>query len=130
MGMVMAPAMNTATAGVKPQDAGVAAALVSTMQQVGGSVGTAVLSTITATVTANYLTTHARSAGLVAAAATHGYVTAFAIGSGLFAVGAVMGATLFPSKTQLNEMRAAAAVAPPIPQPVEDVLTEVAVGEV
>ncbi len=39
MGMVMAPSMNTATAGVQPQDSGVAAALVSTMQQVGGWVG-------------------------------------------------------------------------------------------
>ncbi|HKC28347.1 MAG TPA: DHA2 family efflux MFS transporter permease subunit, partial [Jatrophihabitans sp.] len=48
MGMVMAPSMNTATAGVQPQDSGVAAALVSTMQQVGGSIGTAVLSTIAA----------------------------------------------------------------------------------
>ena len=39
MGMVMAPSMNTATAGVLPQDSGVAAALVSTMQQVGGADG-------------------------------------------------------------------------------------------
>ena len=54
MGMVMAPSMNTATAGVQPQDSGVAAALVSTMQQVGGSIGTAVLSTIAASATTSY----------------------------------------------------------------------------
>src|SRR6202012_4134102 len=89
MGMVMAPSMNTATAGVKPQDAGVAAALVSTMQQVGGSIGTAVLSTITATVTTNYLASHHTGSKVSQIAATHGYVTAFAIGSGLFGAGAI-----------------------------------------
>ena len=39
-GMVFAPAINTATAGVRRQDSGVASALVNTMQQVGGSIGT------------------------------------------------------------------------------------------
>ncbi len=108
MGMVMSPAMNTATAGVKPQDAGVAAALVSTMQQVGGSIGTAVLSTITASVTTSYLVDHHTGANAVHVAATHGYVVAFAIGAGLFVVGAVMGGTLFPSKAKLDALRAAA----------------------
>jgi len=109
MGMVMAPSMNTATAGVQPQDSGVAAALVSTMQQVGGSVGTAVLSTIAATVTANYAIAHRALGSAVAnQAATHGFTVAFAISSGTFAVGAVMGATLFPSKKRLAQMREAA----------------------
>jgi EmrB/QacA subfamily drug resistance transporter len=108
MGMVMTPAMNTATAGVRPQDAGVAAALVSTMQQVGGSVGTAVLSTITASVTTNYLATHGTGSRVAQIAATHGYVVAFAIVSVLFAAGATMAATLFPSKARLDEIRAAA----------------------
>ena len=35
-GMIFAPAINTATAGVPRQDSGVASALVNTMQQVGG----------------------------------------------------------------------------------------------
>src|SRR6266566_5209606 len=45
-GMIFAPAINTATAGVARQDSGVASALVNTMQQVGGSIGISVLSTI------------------------------------------------------------------------------------
>ena len=49
MGLIFAPAMNTATLGVDPGDAGVASAMVNTAQQVGGSVGTALLSTIAAT---------------------------------------------------------------------------------
>jgi MFS family permease len=49
MGMVFVPAMATATGDVRPEDAGVASALVNTMQQVGGSVGVALLSTLSAT---------------------------------------------------------------------------------
>jgi EmrB/QacA subfamily drug resistance transporter len=131
MGMVMAPAMNTATAGVQPRDAGVAAALVSTMQQVGGSIGTALVSTITASVTSGYLRSHPSEPHAVLVAATHGYDVAFTIGAGLFAVGLVMGALLFPSKAALDQIRAAAA-ANGTPQPskeVDDLLSEVAVAE-
>ncbi len=54
-GMIFAPAINTATFGVARQDSGVASALVNTMQQVGGSIGTSALSTIALTATASYL---------------------------------------------------------------------------
>ena len=106
MGMVMAPSMNTATAGVQPQDSGVAAALVSTMQQVGGSIGTAVMSTIAASVTASYAASHAPVRGFDAAAATHGYATVFLVSASIFAVGGVLAAAFFPSKARLMEMRA------------------------
>jgi EmrB/QacA subfamily drug resistance transporter len=112
MGMVMAPSMNTATAGVRPQDSGVAAALVSTMQQVGGSIGTAVLSTIAASATASYVTSHGTGAQSAFVAATHGYTLVFAISSCLFATGAVMGGLLFPSRARLAAIRAAASSAP------------------
>jgi hypothetical protein len=46
IGLVMAPAMSTATLGVDERDAGVASATVNTMQQIGGSLGTALLSTL------------------------------------------------------------------------------------
>ena len=48
MGLVFSAAMATATFGVDPSDAGVASAMVNTMQQVGGSIGTALLSTLAA----------------------------------------------------------------------------------
>jgi hypothetical protein len=38
--------MSTATLGVDERDAGVASATVNTMQQIGGSLGTALLSTL------------------------------------------------------------------------------------
>ena len=47
-------------------------------QQVGGSVGTALLSTIFASATAAYAASHVGTPGLVNAASIHGYTTAFA----------------------------------------------------
>ena len=44
--MIIAPSIQTATLGVRADDSGVASAMVSTSQQVGGSVGTALLSTL------------------------------------------------------------------------------------
>ena len=46
LGMVIAPAINTGTFGVAPQDAGVASATVTVGQQLGASVGTSLLNTI------------------------------------------------------------------------------------
>lgn len=132
MGMVMAPAINTATAGVKPQDSGVAAALVSTMQQVGGSIGTAALSTIAASVTTSYLAGHGAGSRVAQIAATHGYVVVFIISSVLFGLGAVMGATLFPSKARIASLRAAAEAAPgpaPVPDAASSLVVEGATAE-
>ena len=56
-GMIFAPAINTATFGVARRDSGVASALVNTMQQVGGSIGTSAISTIALSATASYLIT-------------------------------------------------------------------------
>jgi hypothetical protein len=46
--LVFVPAFNVGTLGVQPQDAGVASALINTAQQVGGSLGIALLSTVAA----------------------------------------------------------------------------------
>lgn len=110
MGSVMAPSMNTATAGVQPQDSGVASALVSTMQQVGGSIGTAVMSTIAASATASFLASNPVSGGgFDPASATHGYTVVFLTSASVFAVGGVLAAILFPSKQKLEELRNASA---------------------
>jgi EmrB/QacA subfamily drug resistance transporter len=90
IGLVMAPAMNTATLGVASNDAGVASAMVNTMQQVGGSVGTALLSTLAATATTGFMSGKAPTSTLAAAAAVHGYTTAFWWAAGIFAVGGVV----------------------------------------
>ena len=90
-GMIFSPAINTATAGVARRDSGVASALVNTMQQVGGSIGTAALSTVALTATATYLTAHHAGPLAPATAAVHGYIVAFAVSAALFGVGALAG---------------------------------------
>ena len=77
MGFIFAPAFVTATLGVKSTEAGVASAMVNTSQQVGGSVGTALLGTIFASAAASFAAAHVGSSGVGAAAAIHGYTTAF-----------------------------------------------------
>jgi hypothetical protein len=102
IGLVMSNAMNNATLGVEPADAGVASATVSASQQVGGSIGTALLSTLAASAATSFVSSHAvavpsaRAIRLVAAqAAVHGYTTAFAFAAGIFAVGAIVALVLF-----------------------------------
>jgi len=103
--MVFSPAINTATTGVARQDSGVASALVNTMQQVGGSIGTAALSTVALTATATYLAAHHASQLAPATAAVHGYTTAFTVSAALLGLGALVTALLVPSKNRLEELR-------------------------
>jgi EmrB/QacA subfamily drug resistance transporter len=97
VGLTFAPAIVTATAGVPDDDAGVASAMVNTSQQIGGAVGTAVLSTIFTSALARYLTSHPAGPQVQPAAAIHGYTVAFAVACGLFLVGAVITAALLRS---------------------------------
>ncbi len=59
LGLAFVPFSSTALIGVDPEDAGVASALVNATQQVGGSLGTALLNTVAASATASYLAAHA-----------------------------------------------------------------------
>jgi len=71
-------------------DAGVASATVNTMQQIGGSVGTALLSTFAASAASSYAASHATATDAVAQAAVHGYTTAFWWSAAIFAAGAIV----------------------------------------
>ncbi len=96
MGCIFAPAFSTATLGVKNSDAGIASAMVNTSQQVGGSVGTALLSTIFASAAASFASGHARTADLASAASIHGYTTAFEWAAALFAAGLLVATLVLP----------------------------------
>jgi EmrB/QacA subfamily drug resistance transporter len=96
MGSIFAPAFSTATLGVNNSDAGIASAMVNTSQQVGGSVGTALLSTIFASSAAGFVADHAHTASLATAATIHGYTTAFAWAAALFAVGLLVATVVLP----------------------------------
>ena len=96
-GAIVPPALSTATQGVEFRDAGVAAGTANTMQQVGGSIGTALLTAIAAQATARSLGGHpARSAdaSTVALAVTHGYSVGFQVAAGIFLGAAVICALL------------------------------------
>jgi EmrB/QacA subfamily drug resistance transporter len=114
-GMIFSPAINTATAGVRREDSGVASALVNTMQQVGGSIGTSALSTVALTATASYLVAHHAGPLAPAVAATRGYTEAFAVAAGLLALGAIVAAILLPSRRRLAELRTAAVTPAAVP---------------
>jgi EmrB/QacA subfamily drug resistance transporter len=97
MGCIFAPAFSTATLGVKAADAGIASAMVNTSQQVGGSVGTALLSTIFASAAASYASGHTAAAKLASAASIHGYTTAFYWAAAIFGIGLLVALTILPS---------------------------------
>jgi len=97
MGLIFAPAFSTATLGVRNSDAGIASAMVNTSQQVGGSVGTALLSTIFASSAAGFATLHAHTASLASAASVHGYGTAFQWAAVLFGIGLFVALVVLPS---------------------------------
>jgi EmrB/QacA subfamily drug resistance transporter len=85
MGLVFVPLSSTSLIGVDPRDAGVASALVNTTQQVGGSLGTALLNTVFATAVAGYVSSHGTSSASLIQSQIHGYTTAFAWGACLLA---------------------------------------------
>lgn len=103
LGLIISTSMQTATLGVAPKDAGVASATVNTSQQVGGSVGTALLSTLAASAVTSAVGGRAPSPELLASAAIDGYTTAFAWAAGIFLLGAVLCGALLPSGTVAHD---------------------------
>jgi len=94
MGMTFVPMSSTALIGVAPHDAGVASAMVNATQQVGSSLGTAVLNTVAATAAATYLATHMHSAQSGLSAAVHGYTAGFTVSACLLGAAFVISALL------------------------------------
>ena len=98
LGLVFSTAINSATLGVQPHDAGVASATVNASQQVGGSLGTALLSTLAASAATSFIAGQRPTPLLIALGAVHGYTTAFAVSAGIFVLAAVIAGLLFGSK--------------------------------
>ncbi len=88
MGFAFVALSSTALIGVDARDAGVASALVNTTQQVGGSLGTALLNTIAASATVNYIASH--GSGSAREGAVHGYTVAFTWGLGALILAAIL----------------------------------------
>jgi EmrB/QacA subfamily drug resistance transporter len=97
MGFVMAPAFSASTYGVQAEDAGVASAAVSTFQQIGGSIATAVLSALAASAATDALggVDPSNPAALLEASVSS-YTTVFGWSAAILATGAVISALLLP----------------------------------
>jgi EmrB/QacA subfamily drug resistance transporter len=94
LGLAIVPCVSTATNHADPADVGVTSAMTNTSQQIGASIGTALLNTIAATATATYLVAHSSGAGLVARATVHGYAVASGWACGFLLLGALVGGLL------------------------------------
>ncbi|MFD5557533.1 MFS transporter [Streptomyces sp. NPDC127068] len=103
MGMTFMPVMATATLGVAPRDSGVTSATVNTSQQVGGSIGTALLNTIATSSAGAYVASHlsavdARDPAAVAritdVGVVHGYTVAIWWAVGIMLLAAVVAGTM------------------------------------
>jgi sugar phosphate permease len=95
LGLAIVPCISTATQNAEPKDVGVTSATTNTSQQIGASIGTALLNTIAAAATATYLTSHhVRTSTVVADATVHGYATASAWAAGILVLAAVLAGLL------------------------------------
>jgi EmrB/QacA subfamily drug resistance transporter len=121
MGLIFVPLTLTAVSNVRNEESGIASAILNTMQQVGGTLGLAVLATIAVNATtarfpeagAINAAKQAADAGVpgvtapdpaalqrAAEAVTHGYTVAFGVGLVLFLVALVMTVTLVNAPKQ------------------------------
>ncbi|MDQ1131162.1 DHA2 family efflux MFS transporter permease subunit [Microbacterium sp. SORGH_AS_0888] len=120
MGTIMPGSMQTATLGVDRHFAGVASAMVNTSQQVGGSIGTALLNTIATTAATDYVNAHLPvSPDVIARAAVASYASAYYWAAGAFAVGALIAGLLFRARAATaNRPTAQPSGADDAPEPV------------
>jgi EmrB/QacA subfamily drug resistance transporter len=103
LGLILAPAIASVTAGTTPSVVGAASGLVTTAQQIGASIGTALLNTIALTTAGRYVRTHGGSTTDVLLRGTlHGDAVAFWWAAGFFGVGAVV--SFFFLETGANEL--------------------------
>jgi EmrB/QacA subfamily drug resistance transporter len=104
LGLTFVPLANVALVGVPEHDAGAASATLNATQQIGGSLGTALLNTIYTTAIAGWVTTHgviprhqpngSTAPGPSDSGLVHGYVTAFAWGAALLILSALIIVTM------------------------------------
>ena len=91
MALVFIPLTSTALHAVSSHDTGVASAMLNTSQQIGGSLGTALLNTVAATATTTYAAANTQlGEKLMPFAMTHGFTVAFKFSALLLFIGAIV----------------------------------------
>jgi EmrB/QacA subfamily drug resistance transporter len=94
LGMSFVPITIAATSGVASEDSGLASGLLNTTQQVGGSLGLAILSSVSTSRTTGAL----QDGSALPVALTHGFKGAFVVAAVLCAVGVVLAIVLLPGR--------------------------------
>ncbi|MCW2546139.1 MAG: drug resistance transporter, EmrB/QacA subfamily, partial [Mycobacterium sp.] len=94
LGLAIVPCISTATNNADPQDVGVTSAMTTTSQQIGASIGTALLNTIAAMATASYLVAHPKGLDVAARSTVHGFAVASGWAAGIFVLAAIVGGIL------------------------------------
>jgi EmrB/QacA subfamily drug resistance transporter len=90
VGTLTVPAITTVMKVTDPQHSGVVSAVVNTAQQVGGSIGAALLNTISLSAAAGYLATHSGGSRPELAASVHGFQIACMWSAGIAIAGAIV----------------------------------------
>jgi EmrB/QacA subfamily drug resistance transporter len=94
LGLSFVPVTIAATSGVAPGDSGLASGLLNTTQQVGGSLGLAILSSVSTS-----RSNHALADGTaLPLALTHGFKGAFVVAAGLCLLALALAVTLLPGR--------------------------------
>jgi EmrB/QacA subfamily drug resistance transporter len=96
LGFSFVPVTIAALVGVDVAEAGVASGIINTSQQVGGALGTAILSTVAFTRVTDYVQSHAPAADVLLRADVSGFSVAFLVGAGLAALGLLATLTMVP----------------------------------
>jgi EmrB/QacA subfamily drug resistance transporter len=98
IGCATITAFSVGTRDVDPREAGIASAAVNASQQIGGSIGTALLNTVAASATAGYLAAHAPAASLGLVALVHSYALAAQWASIILTAAAALAALMITAK--------------------------------
>lgn len=114
IGLVMAPSMNYATHGVRPDDSGIASATVNTSQQIGGSIGTALLNTIATSTTSDYVADRPKTPSVMRDGLAEGFSAAYAVAAGILVAAAVVVGLLMNTPRPQREAEAEAAQDEPV----------------
>ncbi|MFF9454676.1 MFS transporter [Streptomyces flaveolus] len=118
MGLTFMPVFSTATAGVAPQDAGVTSATVNTSQQVGGSIGTALLNTVATSTSASWIASHltdpTRREEIIKEGIVHGYTVAIWLAAGIMLLAGLIAGLMVTAKAPKHGTPADN----PVPEPV------------
>jgi EmrB/QacA subfamily drug resistance transporter len=96
LGFSFVPVTIAALVGVEMAEAGIASGIINTSQQVGGALGTAILSTVAFTRVSDYLQSHAPSQTVLLHADVNGFGVAFLVGAALAGLGLLATLTMIP----------------------------------